>query len=290
MFRVTLIAVLAAATAWAAPADDRAADREAIRAHIDRIFQAFIHKDRAELEATHAPDWLGYLEGSRQKIRGVGAYMEYSAGFDPQSPYGMTGYRMREFDVVFHGDSAFVAFVADVDAKTPAGPYRRALRITDFYTKTNGAWIQSGSNTDLLPEAGERESPEPRKLSDEERKRLLEAREAVWRAWFGGDRAALEKLLPKELVALGPGGRWTGLADQLEGSARFAAAGGKLVRLEFPKTEMQVYGDTAILFSAYTLELEQGGKRTVQTGRVTEVFVERGGSWVNPSWHMELQP
>jgi hypothetical protein len=50
----------------AAPADDRAADREAIRAHIDRIFQAFIHKDRAELQATHAANWLGYLEGSRQ--------------------------------------------------------------------------------------------------------------------------------------------------------------------------------------------------------------------------------
>ena len=55
----------------ASPADDdRAADRAAIRAHIDRIFQAFIHKDQAELRATHADNWLGYLEGSRKIIRG----------------------------------------------------------------------------------------------------------------------------------------------------------------------------------------------------------------------------
>jgi hypothetical protein len=43
-------------------AGDRAADREAIRANIDRIFQAFIHKDIADLRATHAANWLGYLE------------------------------------------------------------------------------------------------------------------------------------------------------------------------------------------------------------------------------------
>src|SRR5436190_18761096 len=98
--------------------DNRAADR----AHIDRIFQAFIHKDRAELRATHAGNWLGYLEGSRKMIRGIDEYMNWSGYFEPGSPYGMTGYKMREFDMIFHGDAAFVAFVADVEANTPAGP------------------------------------------------------------------------------------------------------------------------------------------------------------------------
>jgi hypothetical protein len=37
------------------------------------------------------------------------------------------------------------------------------------------------------------------------RKRLLDAREAVWRAWFGGDRAALEKLIPQETIAIESG-------------------------------------------------------------------------------------
>jgi len=49
-----------------AASDDRSADRAAIRAHIDRIFQAFIRQDAAELRPTHAANWLGYLEGSRQ--------------------------------------------------------------------------------------------------------------------------------------------------------------------------------------------------------------------------------
>src|SRR6202167_112172 len=99
--------------------DDRAQDRAAIRAHIDRIFQAFIHKDDAELRATHAANWLGYLQGSRKMIRGADEYMNTAAFFDPHSPYGLTGYKMREFDMIFKGDAAFVAFVADVDYQTP---------------------------------------------------------------------------------------------------------------------------------------------------------------------------
>ena len=54
LLTLALFLVLAA-TLGAASQDDRAADREAIRAHIDRIFQAFIKKDAAELRATHAP-------------------------------------------------------------------------------------------------------------------------------------------------------------------------------------------------------------------------------------------
>src|SRR5438445_9275098 len=87
--------------------DDRAADREAIRAHIDSIFQAFIKKDAAALRATHAENWLGYLEGSRTMIRGIDSYMDWNQ-VDPKSPYGMKGYKFREFDMIFKGDAAFV--------------------------------------------------------------------------------------------------------------------------------------------------------------------------------------
>jgi ketosteroid isomerase-like protein len=271
-----------------AQGDDRAADRGAIRAHIDRIFQAFIHKDPAELRATHAQNWLGYLEGSRKMIRGIDEYMNWSGYFEPGSPYGMTGYKMREFDMIFHGDAAFVAFVADVDANTPAGPFHRTLRITDFYTRQNGAWIQTGSDTELHPDSIAEQQQVSRTLSEPEKKRLLEAREAVWRAYFAGDRAALEKLLPEELLTIEPGGGdWGNRGAVLDGSTRFAASGGKLVRLEFPKTEIQVYGSTAIVYSSYVYEIEQGAKRSANSGRVTEVFVNRNGAWVNPSWHMD---
>ena len=267
--------------------DDRAADREAIRAHIDSIFQAFIKKDAAALRATHAENWLGYLEGSRQMIKGVEGYMEWNQ-VDPKSPYGMKSYKMREFDMIFKGDAAFVCFVADVESNWPGAPPHRVLRICDFYTKDNGKWIQSGSDTALHPESMEEQLQSPRQLSEEMNKRLLEAREAVWRAYFAGDRATLEKLIPEETITIEAGdNNWSNRQKILDGSAEFAKGGGKLIKLEFPKTEIQVYGYTAVVYSNYAYELETGGQRINQSGRVSEVFVLRKGQWVNPGWHMD---
>lgn len=267
--------------------DDRAADREAIRAHIDSIFQAFIKKDAAALRATHAPNWLGYLEGSPTVIKGVDAYMDWNQ-VDPKSPYGMKSYKMREFDMIFKADAAFVCFVADVEALTPNGPYHRALRISDFYTKQDGQWIQTGSDTALHAETVEEQLTALRPLGDELKKRLLAAREAVWRAYFAGDRATLEKLIPEEAVAIEAGdNHWSNRKTILDGSAEFARSGGKLVKLEFPKTEIQVYGFTAMVYSNYSYEIETGGQHITNAGRVTEVFVLRKGQWVNPGWHMD---
>src|SRR5437588_12736897 len=58
--------------------DDRAADREAIRAHIDSIFQAFIKKDSAALRATHAENWLGYLDNSGRMLKSINDYMDWN--------------------------------------------------------------------------------------------------------------------------------------------------------------------------------------------------------------------
>lgn len=266
---------------------DRAADREAIRAHIDSIFQAFIKKDAAALRATHADNWLGYLEGSRTMIKGIEGYMDWNS-VDPKSPYGMKSYKMREFDMIFKGDAAFVCFVADIESVTPNGPFHRALRISDFYTKQNGSWIQSGSDTALHHDSIEEQLQAPRSLPDQMRKRLLDAREAVWRAYFAGDRATLEKLIPEETIAIEAGeNNWSSRQTILDGSAQFAKGGGKLIKLEFPKTEIQVYGFTAVVYANYAYELEIGGQRNAQAGRVTEVFVLRKGQWVNPGWHMD---
>ena len=267
--------------------DARAADREAIRAHIDSIFQAFIKKDAAALRATHAGNWLGYLEGSRTMIKGIDGYMDYNY-VDPKSPYGMKSYKMREFDMIFKGDAAFVCFVADIESNTPNGPYHRALRISDFYTKQDGRWIQNGSDTALHPESMEEQLASPRPLPEQMKKGLLDAREAVWRAYFAGDRATLEKLIPEETVTIEANtDTWSNRQIILDGSAQFAKGGGKLVKLEFPKTEIQVYGYTAVVYSTYAYELETGGQRVNQSGRVTEVFVLRKGQWVNPGWHMD---
>jgi ketosteroid isomerase-like protein len=287
--RVKILAVflILAATPAVAPQGDRAADRQAIRAHIDRIFQAFIKKDAAELRATHAQNWLGYLEGSRTMIRGLDGYMN-NTYVDPASPYGMKSYRMREFDMIFKGDAAFVCFTAEVESNTPNGPARRVLRIADFYTKQGGEWIQTGSDTELHPESVAEQYQTPRPLPDAAKKQLLEARETVWRAYFSNDRAALERLIPEETIAINAGDNtWENREAIFEGAAQFAKGGGKLTKLEFPKTEIQVYGYTAVVYSNYLYQLERAGRRFQQSGRVTEVFVWRNGQWVNPGWHMD---
>jgi ketosteroid isomerase-like protein len=200
----------------------------------------------------------------------------------------MKSYKMREFDMVFKGDAAFVCFVADVESNTPSGPSQRALRISDFYTKQNGQWIQNGSDTALHAESMEEQLATFRTLPREQKNRLLDAREAVWRAYFAGARAKLEKLIPEETIAIDPGGNpWSNRQMILDGAAEFAKSGGKLIKLEFPKTEIQVYGYTAIVYSNYSYELETGGQHVTKSGRVTETFVLRKGEWVNPGWHMD---
>jgi len=162
------------------------------------------------------------------------------------------------------------------------------LRISDFYTKQNGQWIQNGSDTALHAESMEGQLSAPRPLGDQMRLRLLDAREAVWRAYFAGDRATLDKLIPEETVAIEAGdNNWSNRQSILDSSTQFAKNGGKLVKLEFPKTEIQVYGFTAMVYSNYVYELEVGGQHVNRSGRVTEVFVLRNGQWVNPGWHMD---
>src|SRR5207247_5660386 len=114
--------------------DDRAADREAIRAHIDSIFQAFIKKDAAALRATHAQNWLGYLEGSRTMIKGVDSYMEWN-DVDPKSTYCMKSYKLREIDMIFKGDVALVRFVREMESSTLNCTHHLPLRLSPVYSK-----------------------------------------------------------------------------------------------------------------------------------------------------------
>jgi hypothetical protein len=60
-----------------------------------------------------------------------------------------------------------------------------------------------------------------------------------------------------------------------------------LVRLEFPKSEMQIYGNIIIVYTTYLYEVEVNGKRTRESGRGTEIFVRRGDELVNAGWHLD---
>lgn len=119
---------------------------------------------------------------------------------------------------------------------------------------------------------------------------LMKTRETVWRAWFAGDMATLEKLVPDGTIVISSGERdWKHRAEVLRGAAHFRDTGGQLIRLDFPKTEIQRFGNVAIIYSKYSLELEAGGKRSAEAGRVTEIFVLQNGVWTNPGWHTDSE-
>jgi ketosteroid isomerase-like protein len=126
------------------------------------------------------------------------------------------------------------------------------------------------------------------KMTPSGRKALLEARESVWRAWFANDRQKLEQILPPDTIAINNGeATWENREAVLKGAAEFAAQGGHLLRLEFPRVEIQYYGDVAVIYSLFTVETETKGEHTTSSGRATEVFVRSHGRWVNPGWHLD---
>ena len=119
---------------------------------------------------------------------------------------------------------------------------------------------------------------------------LLKVRETVWRSWFANDAKTLRVLVPPETIVISAGEKqWKHQAGVLQSAAEFRAQGGKLIRLEFPRTEVQHFGDVAILYSEYMVETEMHGKRSISSGRATEIFVLRDGQWTNPGWHTDAE-
>jgi len=267
---------------------DRAADAARIKAEIERICQAFVDKDRDTLTRTHGRDWRGFTPFGDHVIRGIDGYMN-EATFAPGTPKGrgMVEYRLSDYDAVFYGDTAVASFVLETEVMRGNEKAVQKLTILDVFHKEAAGWIQVASNTSLHPDEFDRLMAQPRQLGADERKELLDAREAVWRAWFGGDTKALSTLLPPELVTVERAtGDFGTLSSNLEGSKGFAASGGKLTRLAFPKTEVQAYGATAILYTTYELDLAASGKTTTQRGAATEIFVRRNGKWINTGWQL----
>src|SRR5215212_5831755 len=295
MLLKTLVFVLCVASVAVAQQSDRSSDAAAIRAHIESIFQAFIDGDQDKIFATHTEDWRGFLEGYQTPIKGIDEYMRANgiewprpANAPKTTPYLPPGttYKVSDFDVHFYGPELAVAsFFGEFQQK---GVTLRRFRIMDVYAKRKGSWIQVASHTVIDPDWRAEQMSQPRTITPEIRERILAAREAVWKAWFSNDRAALERLIPEETIAIDNGQEgWSDRAAILAGAKRFADSGGKLVKLEFPKTEIQVYGNTVIIYTTYTYETEVNGQRSTASGRATEMFVRRGDELVNVGWHMD---
>jgi ketosteroid isomerase-like protein len=238
---------------------DHDADRAGIRAHVDRIFKGYIDKNRQTVLETHTNDWRGFLSGSRSVIKGIDEYMK-NADALLESPFRLYGYQMLEFDVQFYGDDfAVINYVASLEQGPPDGPRRTSkLRVLDVYVRRGGHWIQAASNTGPHPDTIAAARHTLFVPGDKVRAELLKARRAVWDAWFGGDTAALLKLLPPETIALSPGD-WHHRDEIVRSSEAFARSGAKLVRLDFPKTEIQAYGDVFLFYTSYVFETDEVG-------------------------------
>jgi len=291
MLLVGSVSVAASVVVWAqaAQTSGRDADAAAIRAHIESIFTAFIDKDAAKLAATHGRDWRGYLTFSRTVVKGRDGYMNANVGSEGMEPkgQGMVGYKIQEYDTVFYGDVGVVNFVADVHQMQGTRPRTSKLTLMDIYAKEDGHWIQVASQTSFHPDHQDARMSTFEPLTDAQKKPILAAREAVWRAYYGGDTKALSVLLPPELITMHSGNDDFGTYDSIvSGSERFAKGGGKLTRLAFPRTEFQAYGNTVIIYTTYELDIEQGGSVRTERGKATEVFVRRGGKWLNTGWQL----
>src|SRR5580693_3497137 len=158
----------------AVPGDQRAADRDAIRNHIDKIFQAYIQKNAEVIRDTHAKDWTGFMESSRSTIRGIDEYMKGVNGY-VKAPVKMTAYKMLEFEVIFYGDVALVPYIADVSYEYQGETSTRKLRVLEAYAKMAGEWNQVGSDTTVHPDSLAAELQQAQPVSTAEKQGLLSA-------------------------------------------------------------------------------------------------------------------
>jgi len=121
------------------------------------------------------------------------------------------------------------------------------------------------------------------------KQQILVARDEVWQAWFSNDTAHLQQLLPPAVAAgqsEGTANQWSDRRATLAAAQQFVAGGGKLVKITFPRTEIRLAGDVAVVFSTFEFETEQNGHHHSTQGRSTEVFVRQNGEWVNPLWFL----
>jgi ketosteroid isomerase-like protein len=124
--------------------------------------------------------------------------------------------------------------------------------------------------------------------TSEERKELLGVRHLVWESYFLNDQAKLKELIGADILTINPGEQhWQNRDVFIAGAKAFADHQGKLVSLSFPRTEIQSFGDVAVLYSLVRITMESQGKRESLSCRSTEVFQKRSGRWVNTEAHVD---
>jgi SnoaL-like domain len=119
------------------------------------------------------------------------------------------------------------------------------------------------------------------------RAELERARETIWRAFYAGDSALLERLIPPALAA-GSTWSWEERAATIASAQRAAANGRRLAELHFDSTSITLRDSVAMMQARFICVTERrDGKRTTNQGTATEIFVRQDGRWVNPFWYIQ---
>src|SRR5262249_35657124 len=105
---------------------------------------------------------------------------------------------------------------------------------------------------------------------------VLVAREAARGAFFDGAVEGRRESLPEEFIGINMNdGPFADRAKILDASRAFHERGGRLVRLAFPETQAQRFGDVVVLYGRFEVVFQSSGAEHTRRGRLTELFVRR---------------
>ena len=104
------------------------------------------------------------------------------------------------------------------------------------------------------------------------RTELEKVREDVWVAWFNNDQKRMNDIIAPELIAISADDdNWQTKPGTMQNAAGFVQGGGKLIKVEFPHTDIQLYGDVAILYSRYIVaKMKAAGTNDPNAGFLKE--------------------
>lgn len=119
------------------------------------------------------------------------------------------------------------------------------------------------------------------------RTELERARDVIWRSWFAGDSATLDRVLAGALAAGDAVDGWADRKRVIADSREFAKNGGKLIDLKFDSTAIELHGKVAVMTARYSFTTaDRSGRRETTRGYAVEIFVNEKGAWTHPFWHL----